>query len=184
MAPAYYTVAGAMQEMSVSYGQQNATSKASTAAEGVVAELVKGPSAAGVTSITDALLTVYAQSTLRYAANMTLDAHLPGNGMGGSTAPVETTVPATVLGVGVTACGVDQLSLTDAECQEPSKRTAPLQLTGTGSTLPKASQAPLRALSTSTSPCAATSRRTRRLAIPSPLLWQTQLLSRALAGWT
>merc|ERR1719420_1851749 len=116
MAPAYYTVAGAMQEMSVSYGQQNATSKASTAAEGVVAELVKGPSAAGVTSITDALLTVYAQSTLRYAANMTLDAHLPGNGMGGSTAPVETTVPA--IGVGVTACGVDQLSLTDAECQE------------------------------------------------------------------
>jgi len=36
--------------------------------------------------------------------------------MGGSTAPVETTVPA--IGVGVTACGVDQLSLTDDECQE------------------------------------------------------------------
>jgi hypothetical protein len=36
--------------------------------------------------------------------------------MGGSTAPVEATVPA--IGVGVTACGVDQLSLTDAECQE------------------------------------------------------------------
>merc|ERR1711959_213815 len=77
--PTYYTVAGAMQEMSVSYGQQNATSKASTAAEGVVAELVKGPSAAGVTSITDAVPT-----------------------------------PSTI---GVTACGVGQLSLTDADCQ-------------------------------------------------------------------
>merc|ERR1711959_474134 len=75
-----------------------------------------GPSAAGVTSITDAVLTVYAQSTLRYAANMTLDAHLPGNGMGGSTAVIETSVP-TPSTIGVTACGVGQLSLTDADCQ-------------------------------------------------------------------
>jgi len=59
---------------------------------------------------------VYAQSTLRYAANMTLDAHLPGNGMGGSTAEIETSVP-TPSTIGVTACGVDQLSQTDADCQ-------------------------------------------------------------------
>jgi len=114
--PTYYTVAGTMQEMSVSYGQQNATSKASTAAEGVVAELLKGPSAAGVTSITDAVLTVYAQSTLRYAANMTLDAHLPGNGMGGSMARVAdtTTVDSDV----ITACGVQMQSFTNAECTD------------------------------------------------------------------
>merc|ERR1711959_249684 len=77
---------------------------------------VELPTFPNVTSITDAVLTVYAQSTLRYAANMALDAPLPGNGMGGSTAVIETSVP-TPSTIGVTACGVGQLSLTDADCQ-------------------------------------------------------------------
>ena len=108
--PTYYTVAGTMQEMSYSYDQQNSTSQASSAAEAVVAELVKNPSSAGIDSIKDAIFTVYTQSTLRYAANMTLDAHLPGNGMGGSTKPLAGSDV-------VTACGVNQLSLTDADCE-------------------------------------------------------------------
>merc|ERR1711871_571254 len=100
--------------ISSSYGTQNSTSKASSLAEGVVADLVAGPSSETVDSIEGAILTVYAQSTLRYAANMTLDAHLPGNGMGGSTKPVELTEP--TIESGVTACGVNQLTLTEADC--------------------------------------------------------------------
>merc|ERR1711871_330874 len=114
--PTYYTVAGTMQEISSSYGTQNSTSKASPLAEGVVADLVAGPSSETVDSIEGAILTVYAQSTLRYAANMTLDAHLPGNGMGGSTATVEVTEP--TIEAGVTACGVNQLTLTEADCED------------------------------------------------------------------
>merc|ERR1711871_585426 len=114
--PTYYTVAGTMQEISSSYGTQNSTSKASSLAEGVVADLVAGPSSETVDSIEGAILTVYAQSTLRYAANMTLDAHLPGNGMGGSTKPVELTEP--TIESGVTACGVNQLTLTEADCAD------------------------------------------------------------------
>merc|ERR1711871_1674513 len=112
--PTYYTVAGTMQEISSSYGTQNSTSKASSLAEGVVADLVAGPSLETIDSIEGAIFTVYAQSTLRYAANMTLDAHLPGNGMGGSTKPVELTEP--TIETGVTACGVNQLTLTEADC--------------------------------------------------------------------
>merc|ERR1712159_204391 len=112
--PTYYTVAGTMQEISSSYGTQNSTSKASSLAEGVVADLVAGPSLETIDSIEGAIFTVYAQSTLRYAANMTLDAHLPGNGMGGSTKPVELTEP--TIESGVTACGVNQLTLTEADC--------------------------------------------------------------------
>merc|ERR1711871_1898110 len=114
--PTYYTVAGTMQEISSSYGTQNSTSKASSLAEGVVADLVAGPRSETVDSIEGAILTVYAQSTLRYAANMTLDAHLPGNGMGGSTKPVELTEP--TIESGVTACGVNQLTLTEADCAD------------------------------------------------------------------
>merc|ERR1712159_593195 len=112
--PTYYTVAGTMQEISSSYGTQNSTSKASSLAEGDVADLVAGPSLETIDSIEGAIFTVYAQSTLRYAANMTLDAHLPGNGMGGSTKPVELTEP--TIESGVTACGVNQLTLTEADC--------------------------------------------------------------------
>merc|ERR1712164_91270 len=42
------------------------------------------------------------------------DAHLPGNGMGGSTKPVELTEP--TIESGVTARGVNQLTLTEADC--------------------------------------------------------------------
>ena len=113
--PTFYSVAATMQQMSASYGGQNATTGASTAAEAVVQRLQATPSAEGVASIKDAIYTVYAQKTLRYAANMTLDAHLPGNGMGGSTKRIAVDGPQ-INAVGVTACGINQQGLTGQEC--------------------------------------------------------------------
>merc|ERR1711985_29049 len=54
------------------------------------------PTAATVQAIRDATNTIFAQAAQRYIAKITLAAHLPGNGMGGSTNPSTTiTDPAT-----------------------------------------------------------------------------------------
>ena len=42
------------------------------------------PSLLGIAEIRDAIYTIYSQATLRYTSKMTLDAKLPGNGMGGA----------------------------------------------------------------------------------------------------
>jgi len=46
-----------------------------------------GPTTASINQIRDAVLTLFTQASQRYIAKMTLAAHLPGNGMGGSTNP-------------------------------------------------------------------------------------------------
>merc|ERR1712057_86795 len=54
------------------------------------------PTAATVQTIRDSVNTIFAQAAQRYIAKITLGAHLPGNGMGGSTNPGTTiTTPAT-----------------------------------------------------------------------------------------
>merc|ERR1711981_512172 len=54
------------------------------------------PTAATVQTIRDSVNTIFAQAAQRYIAKITLAAHLPGNGMGGSTNPGTTiTTPAT-----------------------------------------------------------------------------------------
>ena len=42
------------------------------------------PSLLGIAEIRDAIYTIYSQATLRYTSKMSLDAKLPGNGLGGS----------------------------------------------------------------------------------------------------
>merc|ERR1712072_1261004 len=49
--------------------------------------LSAGPSTANIGTIRDAVLIIFTQAAQRYVAKVTLDAHLPGNGMGGSTNP-------------------------------------------------------------------------------------------------
>merc|ERR1739848_109241 len=54
------------------------------------------PTAATVQTVRDSVNTIFAQAAQRYIAKITLAAHLPGNGMGGSTNPSTTiTDPAT-----------------------------------------------------------------------------------------
>merc|ERR1719377_123736 len=53
----------------------------------VGAALNVAPTAANVQIIRDATNTIFAQAAQRYIAKITLGAHLPGNGMGGSTNP-------------------------------------------------------------------------------------------------
>merc|ERR1711959_346497 len=53
----------------------------------VGAALNAAPTAANVQIIRDATNTIFAQAAQRYIAKITLGAHLPGNGMGGSTNP-------------------------------------------------------------------------------------------------
>merc|ERR1719335_1071330 len=81
-------------------------------------ELNVGPTASGISVIKDAILTVYSQATLRYTAKLTLGAHLPGNGMGGSTKPTAIINPA--ISTGVTACGVNQIGKAVADCSKSS----------------------------------------------------------------
>merc|ERR1711981_1491790 len=81
-----------------------------------------GPKASTINQIRDSVLTLFTQASQRYIAKLTLAAHLPGNGMGGSTNPASviatpatnptkgtwatTSFPATgVNGVQPTACG-------------------------------------------------------------------------------
>merc|ERR1739848_208623 len=53
------------------------------------------PTAATVQAIRDATNTIFAQAAQRYMAKITLAAHMPGNGMGGSTSPtLDITTPA------------------------------------------------------------------------------------------
>merc|ERR1719421_770384 len=85
-------------------------------------ELNAGPTAAGISVIKDAILTVYSQATLRYTAKLTLGAHLPGNGMGGSTKPTEIIDPS--ISTGVTACGVNQIGKAVTDCSKSSGCTA------------------------------------------------------------
>merc|ERR1719181_316158 len=55
------------------------------------AALTAGPTTANIAEIRDAVLTIFTQAAQRYVAKFTLAAHLPGNGMGGSTNPTTTT---------------------------------------------------------------------------------------------
>jgi hypothetical protein len=81
-----------------------------------------GPKADTINQIRDSVLTLFTQASQRYIAKLTLAAHLPGNGMGGSTNPASviatpatnpttgsfstTSFPATgANGVQPTACG-------------------------------------------------------------------------------
>merc|ERR1712072_853269 len=81
-----------------------------------------GPKASTINQIRDSVLTLFTQASQRYIAKLTLAAHLPGNGMGGSTNPASviatpatnpttgsystTSFPATgANGVQPTACG-------------------------------------------------------------------------------
>merc|ERR1712224_1137776 len=93
----YWTPASTAQKRSSNYDQQETvgnTTNLATKVVNVMKELNVGPTAAGISVIKDAILTVYSQATLRYTAKLTLGAHLPGNGMGGSTKPTEIINPA------------------------------------------------------------------------------------------
>merc|ERR1711871_164657 len=92
-------------------GNTNIASKAVLA----VKTLNEGPTLNGINVIKDSLLTVYSQATLRYSAKLTLGAHLPGNGMGGSTKPTAIDAP-TISTSGVTACGVNQVGVVIGNC--------------------------------------------------------------------
>merc|ERR1711871_937824 len=92
-------------------GNTNIASKAVL----VVKTLNEGPTLNGINVIKDSLLTVYSQATLRYSAKLTLGAHLPGNGMGGSTKPTAIDSP-TISTSGVTACGVNQVGVVIGNC--------------------------------------------------------------------
>ena len=131
--PMLYTPAGTTQKRSSNTGQQETfegnTSIASQAIL-VVKTLNEGPTLNGINVIKDSLLTVYSQATLRYAAKLTLSAHLPGNGMGGSTKPVtiaEPTIGAHDPTSGVTACGVNQVGVVIGSCAATG---CPAQKTG------------------------------------------------------
>merc|ERR1740127_443785 len=108
--PTLYTPAGTTQKRSSNTGQQetfNGNTNIASQAVLVVKTLNEGPTLAGINVIKDSLLTVYSQATLRYAAKLTLGAHLPGNGMGGSTKPITIAEPS-ISTSGVTACTAQQ----------------------------------------------------------------------------
>merc|ERR1719399_1891185 len=116
--PTLYTPAGTTQKRSSNTGQQetfNGNTNIASKAVLVVKTLNEGPTLNGINVIKDSLLTVYSQATLRYSAFLTLDAHLPGNGMGGSTKPVAIDSP-TISTSGVTACGVNQVGVAVTSC--------------------------------------------------------------------
>jgi len=65
-----------------------------------------GPTVAGVSTIRDSINTINAQAAQRYIARISLDANLPGNGMGGSTKLTTVDLPAgTTANAVPTACG-------------------------------------------------------------------------------
>merc|ERR1711977_815922 len=65
-----------------------------------------GPTSAGVSTIRDSINTINARAAQRYIARISLDANLPGNGMGGSTKLATVDLPAgTTAGAVPTACG-------------------------------------------------------------------------------
>jgi len=116
--PTLYTPAGTTQKRSSNTGQQetfNGNTNIASQAVLVVKTLNEGPTLNGINVIKDSLLTVYSQATLRYAAKLTLAAHLPGNGMGGSTKPITIAEP-TISTSGVTACGVNQVGVVIGSC--------------------------------------------------------------------
>merc|ERR1719181_1340149 len=116
--PTLYTPAGTTQKRSSNTGQQetfNGNEKIASQAVLVVKTLNEGPTLNGINVIKDSLLTVYSQATLKYAAKLTLKAHLPGNGMGGSTKPITIAEP-TISTSGVTACGVNQVGAAIGTC--------------------------------------------------------------------
>merc|ERR1712072_613822 len=53
-----------------------------------------GPTAAAVTNIRDSINTINAQAAQRYIARISLDANVPGNGMGGSAQRIKVADPA------------------------------------------------------------------------------------------
>merc|ERR1711977_37194 len=53
-----------------------------------------GPTSAGVSTIRDSINPINAQAAQRYIARISLDANLPGNGMGGSTKLATVDLPA------------------------------------------------------------------------------------------
>ena len=116
--PTLYTPAGTTQKRSSNTGQQetfDGNTNIASQAILVVKTLNEGPTLNGINVIKDSLLTVYSQATLRYAAKLTLAAHLPGNGMGGSTKPVTIAEP-TISNSGVTACGLNQVGVSIGSC--------------------------------------------------------------------
>merc|ERR1719274_478827 len=116
--PTLYTPAGTTQKRSSNTGQQetfNGVTNIASKAILVVKTLNDGPTLSGINVIKDSLLTVYSQATLRYSSFLTLDAHLPGNGMGGSTKPTAIDAP-TISTSGVTACGVNQVGVAVTSC--------------------------------------------------------------------
>merc|ERR1719327_1546481 len=111
--PTYWTPASTAQKRSSNYDQQETvgnTTNLATKVVNVMKELNVGPTASGISVIKDAILTVYSQPTL--------GAHLPGNGMGGSTKPTAIINPA--ISTGVTACGVNQIGKAVADCSKSS----------------------------------------------------------------
>merc|ERR1719181_1483178 len=108
--PTLYTPAGTTQKRSSNTGQQetfNGNTNIASQAVLVVKTLNEGPTLNGINVIKDSLLTVYSQATLK--------AHLPGNGMGGSTKPITIAEP-TISTSGVTACGVNQVGAAISTC--------------------------------------------------------------------
>merc|ERR1712072_1373638 len=86
-----------------------------------------GPTTANINQIRDAVLALFTQASQRYIAKLTLSAHLPGDGMGGSTNPASTVaVPATnpatgsyvpaVAGKQATACGGETSYIKPTPC--------------------------------------------------------------------
>merc|ERR1712159_824400 len=107
-----------MGKRSSNTGQQetfNGVTNIASQAVLVVKTLNEGPTLNGINVIKDSLLTVYSQATLRYSSFLTLDAHLPGNGMVGSTKPTAIDKP-TISTTGVTACGVNQVGVAVTSC--------------------------------------------------------------------
>jgi hypothetical protein len=65
-----------------------------------------GPTSAAVSTIRDSINTINAQAAQRYIARVSLDAQLPGNGMGGSTKRVTPDIPTGLTANAMpTACG-------------------------------------------------------------------------------
>ena len=89
--PSKYAVSGRADMRSKNYGTLVVTPtpegvQRETAAVNVqvLNALKMTPSLLGIAEIRDAIYTIYSQATLRYTSKMTLDAKLPGNGMGGA----------------------------------------------------------------------------------------------------
>merc|ERR1711959_825863 len=106
-----------------------------------------GPTAAAVTNIRDSINTINAQAAQRYIARISLDANVPGNGMGGSAQRIKVADPAasTVANTAnaangkiPTACGAGVYYEQRAENGNPaaaSNLPVPANIPGAGNTV-------------------------------------------------